>query len=405
MKINKIVLACLLCSMVTVSQAQNENAAFQGDFPVAPTGLANLPLGDGPWHFRTGEDMNIRVELVARMEYAMGMAFLPDGGLLVATRPGKLYLLKDGVRSEITGGPASVFLGESGGIGSIHGYMDIALHPDFASNRFVYLSYHRPDETLPAGIASLGRARFNGTALENFELLYSSGLNGNMSLGFGSDNKLYLTTPDSGNAAQSLNSTSGKIMRLNDDGSIPADNPFVTTAGALPEIYSYGHRYGLGLTVHPVTGELWQSENGPNGGDEINIIRAGQNYGWPLVSYGRSYSGPWESGTPGHDGYAFPEVIWIPSVAVSGLTFYTGDALSKWKGDLFVGGMREGEVNGTGRLERILFNSRMEELRRESLLTELHKRVRDVVQGPDGYLYVSLDDRDGGVLRILPSPL
>jgi glucose/arabinose dehydrogenase len=156
--------------------------------------------------------------------------------------------------------------------------------------------------------------------------------------------------------------------------------------------------------LHPATGEIWESENGPNGGDEINIIRAGHNYGWPNVSYGRNYNGPWEAGTPRHDGYTGPEVIWIPSVATAGLTFYTGDALPKWKGDLFVGGLREGEVNGTGHLERVLFNSNMEELRRESLLQDLHKRVRDVVQGPDGYLYLSLDDQDGGVLRIRPAP-
>lgn len=391
-------LALLLTASVL---AQNDNAAFNGAFPVAPTGLQNLPLGDGPWIYRTGEDMNIRVELVTRLEYGMGMVFLPDGGLLVATRPGKLWLLRDGRRLEVGGGPAAVFIGESGGIGSVHGYMDLALHPDFARNGYIYLSYTRPDAQQPAGIATVGRARWNGSALEDFTPIHDTvDLNGSVSLVFGSDGKLYVTTPD--RDAQDLRSRGGKVLRLNDDGSIPADNPFVGRDDALPEIYSYGHRYSLGLTTHPVSGAVWQSENGPNGGDEINIIEAGADYGWPSVSYGRSYNGPWEAGSPTHAGHTLPQVIWIPSVAVAGLTFYTGDALAKWKGDLFVGALREGEVNGTGHLQRVLFNRNMEELRRESLLTDLHKRVRDVVQGPDGYLYVSLEDRDGGVLRILP---
>ena len=391
--------ALLLCS--PLAKAQNANAAFSNGFPVAPTGLQNLPLADGPWDYRTGEDMNIHVELVTRLQYPMAMAFLPDNSLLVVTRQSKLYHINNGNTQEISGGPQGVFSGESGGIGSVHGYMDIKPHPEFARNNLVYLSYTRTDKNLPAGIGTVARARLNGSSLENVETIYDSvDLNGSMRLQFGVDNKLYVSTPD--RDSQSLQSRGGKILRLNDDGSIPADNPFVNTPNALPEIFSFGHRYTLGLTTHPETGALWQSENGPNGGDEINIIEAGQNYGWPLVSYGRSYSGPWETGSPTHEGYPVPLVFWVPSVAVSGLTFYTGDALNKWQGDLFVGSLRTGEVNGTGHLERILFNDKMEELRRESLLVDLHKRVRDVVQGPDGYLYLALEDRDGGILRIMP---
>src|SRR5690606_27805342 len=197
----------------------------------------------------------------------------------------------------------------------------------------------------------------------------------------------------------------GKVLRLNDDGSVPNDNPFVNREGYKPEIYSLGHRNALGLTVHPGTGDVWQSENGPNGGDELNIIRAGANYGWPLVSLGRTYPGPWQSdrNIPTHEGFEAPAVYWTPAIAVSGLTFYTGDALSKWAGDLFVGGMRTGEIPGTGRLDRILFNESMEELRRESLLVELHQRIRDVAQGPDGLLYVLTDEDEGAVLRIEPA--
>lgn len=394
-------LACtLLASLLlnTTVHAQSQ-VAFANGFPVAPTGLQNLPLADGPWDYRTGEDMNIHVELVTRLEYAMAMTFLPDASLLVATRKGLLYQLKNGKPQAISGGPASVFVGESGGIGSVHGYMDVKLHPDFASNGYVYLSYTRPDKDLPVGIATVGRGRLNGNKLEDFAVVYDTKtLNGAVRIAFGSDGKLYVSTPE--RESQSLQSVGGKILRLNDDGTAASGNPFAGKADALPEIYSYGHRYTLGLTVHPTTGALWQSENGPNGGDEINVITAGTDYGWPAVSFGRDYNGPWHAGTSMHTGYSAPLVYWMPSVAVSGFTFYTGDKLPKWKGNLIIGSLRTGEVNGTGHLERVVMNDKYEELRRESLLVDLHKRVRDVVQGPDGYLYLALEDKDGGVLRI-----
>ncbi len=168
------------------------------------------------------------------------------------------------------------------------------------------------------------------------------------------------------------------------------------------EIYTLGHRNSLGLALHPTTGELWQSENGPNGGDELNVIRAGKNYGWPLVSYGRTYPGPWQAKLPTSEGFEPPAVYWTPAIAVSGFTFYTGDKLPLWKGDMFVGGLRTGEIPGTGKLDRVLFNPQMEELRRESLLVDLRQRVRDVAQGPDGLLYVITDEDEGAVLRIEP---
>ena len=172
-----------------------------------------------------------------------------------------------------------------------------------------------------------------------------------------------------------------------------------------PEIYTMGHRSSMGLTVNPSTGEVWLAEMGPNGGDEINVLKPGRNYGWPAVSLGRTYPGPWQArvAEPTHAGYEPPVVYWMPSISVSGLTFYTGDALPRWKGDLFVGGLRYGEVPGTGRLDRILFSDRMEELRRESLLGELHQRIRDVKQGPDGLLYIATDEPSGAILRIEPA--
>ncbi|HXS30857.1 MAG TPA: PQQ-dependent sugar dehydrogenase, partial [Steroidobacteraceae bacterium] len=206
-------------------------------------------------------------------------------------------------------------------------------------------------------------------------------------------------------AAQDPASLNGKVLRLKDDGSVPADNPFVGRQGYRPEIYTMGHRSSMGLTVNPSTGEVWLAEMGPNGGDEINVLKPGRNYGWPAVSLGRTYPGPWQAkvAEPTHAGYEPPVVYWMPSISVSGLTFYTGDALPRWKGDLFVGGLRYGEVPGTGRLDRILFSDRMEELRRESLLGELHQRIRDVKQGPDGLLYIATDEPRGAILRIEPA--
>lgn len=400
----KIFLSCItfiLAGFAHVGFAQNNTAEMADGYPVAPTGLENLPLGEGPWEFRTGEAMNIRVELVAHLNNPMAMSFLPDGSMLVIVRAGKLLHIDDGKVTEISGGPESVSFGLAGGIGTIHGYMGIALHPDFENNGYVYLMYTRPAEAM-AGVVALGRGKLKGSTLEDFEVIYDTkDLLGAGNIYFGPDDKLYMSTP--ARDPQDLASLGGKILRLNDDGSVPADNPFVDTPNALPEIYSYGHRYALGFTTRPGSDEIWQSENGPNGGDEINIIEPGVDYGWPTVSFGRDYNGPWHGGASTHAGYKAPEVYWMPAVAVSGLTFYTGDKLSKWKGDLFVGSMREGEVNGTGHLERVLFNGNMEELRRESLLTTLHKRIRDVKQGPDEYLYVVLEETDGGILRIKPA--
>jgi glucose/arabinose dehydrogenase len=207
-----------------------------------------------------------------------------------------------------------------------------------------------------------------------------------------------------GNNPQDPNTQGGKVLRFNDDGSIPKDNPFVGKPGYRPEVYTLGHRSSLGLAVHPRTGEMWLNENGPNGGDEINILKPGANYGWPIVSYGRTYPGPWQSGDRAtHEGFEPPVVYWMPAIAVSGMAFYTGDRFPKWKGDVFVGSLRTGEIPGTGHLERILFNEKMQELRREALLRELRQRIREVRQGPDGLLYLLTDEKVGAVLRIEPA--
>lgn len=390
-----------LLALPALAQQQVE---FRGNIPLAPTGIANQQLGAGPWHYATAEGMDITVEVAARgIEYPMSLTFLPDGDMLVVSRPGKLHKVRDGVLTEITGTPASVYFGVSGEPAVSHGYLDIALHPDFASNQLIYLAYTKPFGTDKRSLA-IGRGRWTGTALEGFEDIWGGNdptVSGAARIAFGNDKTLFIAT--AGSDPQDLNTGGGKVLHINDDGSIPRSNPFVSTANARPDVYSFGHRSSLGLTVHPVTGAVWQNENGPNGGDEINIIEAGKNYGWPMVSLGRDYSGPWQSDGPNHLGYQPPVVYWMPAIAVSGMTFYTSDVMPKWKGGLFVGSLRTGEVPGTGHLERIVLNEKYEEMRRETLLVDLHQRMRDVKQGPDGFLYVATEEKDGVVLRIKPA--
>jgi glucose/arabinose dehydrogenase len=276
-----------------------------------------------------------------------------------------------------------------------------------------------PGEPVPAGRPGgppvtttrrtvLARAVWNGSALTDLKELFVNDVVSEASrIVFGRDGMVYMSMGNSteGENAPSQNPMNygGKLIRVRDDGTVPPDNPFVGRAGHKPEIYTIGHRNALGLAVHPVTGVMWQSEMGPNGGDEINILKPGANYGWPLVSLGRTYPGPWQSPVFSKEGMESPVVYWTPSISLSGMAFYTGNKLAKWKGDIFVGGQRTGEIPGTGHLERVLVNEKLEELRRESLLAPLRMRIRDVRQGPDELLYVLVDHENGGVLRIEPS--
>ena len=395
-----ILLAAALGSGLAFAQ---QKVPFQGGIPVAPKGLANRPLPKLPMELDTAEGQRIRVSAVTTaLEFPFGMTFLPDGTILVTDRQAKLHAIRGGKLDPqpVPGGPVGFGTGESGMPGAIHGYMDVVLHPQFATNRYIYISYTKKIDDKKS-VAAVSRSKWDGKALTETKDIFVTDGSGPTRLAFDRTNHLYLTV--SGTDPQKLDSDGGKVLRLMDDGSIPKDNPFVAKAGAKPEIFTYGHRNSLGLAMHPGTGEMWQNENGPNGGDEINILKPGANYGWPLVSYGRNYTGPWQSDRPRHENYEGPVVYWMPAIALSGMTFYTGDKLPKWKGDVFVGGLRTGEIPGTGHLERILFNEKMEELRRESLLTELHQRIRDVRQGPDGLLYVLTDEKAGALLKIEPA--
>jgi aldose sugar dehydrogenase len=367
-------------------------------------GVPVPPLGAGPFVFDTAEQHKIRVTVVTKgLSHPWSIAFLPDGSILVPERPGRLRIIRNGVLDPMPiAGVPRVRTDGNGGL------MDVALHPRFAENHLIYFTYTKPVDN-GKGTPSLARGRLESGALADVRDLLvpeayegNSGLNGRVV--FGRDGMVYFSTGGNiGKVAQDPASLRGKILRLHDDGSVPPDNPFAGRAGYRPEIYTLGHRNTLALIVHPETGALWQNENGPNGGDEINIILPGRNYGWPIVSFGRDYPGPRISEHPTREGMESPLVVWLPQIAVAGMAVYTGDRFQAWKNNVFVGSMRTGGIPGTGHLERIVMNGKNEELRRESLLNELRQRIREVRQGPDGFLYLLTDEDDGALLRIEPT--
>ncbi len=369
-----------------------------------PIGVPVPPLGAGPWVFDTAEQHKVRVSVVTKgLSHPWAIAFLPDGGMLVTERPGRLRIVRDEVlESHAISGVPPVRTDGNGGL------MDVALHPQFADNRLVYLTYTKPVGH-GRGAPALARGRLEAGALTDVrDLLVTEAYDGNSGLNgrvvFGRDGKVYMSTGGRvATVSQDPTSLRGKVLRLNDDGSVPDDNPFVSHAGHRPEIYTFGHRNTLGLILHPESGEIWQHENGPNGGDEINIVLPGRNYGWPVVSFGRDYSGA-RLYEPTREGMEPPLVVWLPAIAAAGMTVYTGDAFPAWKGNVFVGSLRQGGIPGTGHLQRIVFNEKAEELRRESILTELRQRIREVREGPDGLLYILTDEDDGALLRIEPAP-
>jgi glucose/arabinose dehydrogenase len=373
-----------------------------------------LPTRDAPLELEAGRE-RIRVVLVADgLIGPWDIAFLPDDAMLVTESPGALRLIAHGALV-----PDPVWKAPSPeGNDVLHG---LVLHPDFAENRFVYASYTKQRED---GLLSLAisRGRLESNKLVDVAEIFVADAwedARNATAGrmlFGPDKTLYVTVGDRDRLccgpmddnsirilSQSLDNHVGKTLRLTDDGGVPADNPFVGRAGARPEIFTYGNRNGYGLAFHPETGELWQIEIGPMGGDELNILKAGANYGWPLVSMGRNYSGTLVSDAPWYrPGMENPRMFWVPQISPSGMTFYTGERFPAWKGSVFIG-----SLNGQ-QLQRLTFNLPGQAERREPLLRELGVRFRDVEQGPDGLLYVATEVRygsgaaDGTILRIEP---
>jgi len=332
---------------------------------------------------------------VAGLTNPWSIAFLPDGTMLVTEKPGRLRIVRNGTLDPTpVAGVPEVFTTGQGGL------LEVSVHPRHAENRFIYLTYSKSGER--GATTALARGTFDGKTLSELKDIFVAdnwapgGIHFGSKLAWGRDGMLYMSVGERNDRkrAQDTNLHGGKILRLRDDGSVPPDNPFVGKAGFKPEIYSYGHRNVQGLAVHPDTGELWASEHGPQGGDELNRIVAGKNYGWPIATYGREYSGE-AIASPVAEGVEQPVVYWVPSLGISGLAIYSGDRFPAWKGNFFNGALALMHVN------RVVFNERGP-WGREMLFGAMRQRIRDIRQGPDGSLYLAVDAQAGGILRVEP---
>jgi len=390
-------------------------AAVQAQQP-PQIGAAPVVLSSTPSVFDTAEQHRIKVTVLAKgMARPFAIEFLPGGDLLVSECGGGLRVIHDATMSNPRLDPQPIEGMPKPPAGSAFsvGFQDMALAPNFATSHWLYFTYNDPapapaDDTTKQSYARLSvmRGKLENGRLSNVETLLKGGISSALGsrLAFAKDGSLFITSGGAyGNTSQDLGTIYGKVLHINADGSIPPGNPFVGKAGANPTVYSYGHRDQHGLTVHPVTGDVLSAEHGPNGGDEVNLIKPGGNYGWPNYTYGRNYDGAPLSDTPVGPGIEKPLLVWLPSIGPSGLLFYEGDKFPAWKGNLFVGSARWGEIPGTGSLQRVVLNDKYGELRREALLSELHQRVRDIAEGPDGFIYVLTDGPENAVLRIEPA--
>src|SRR5688572_12020918 len=348
------------------------------------------------------------VTVVDGLVQPWSIAFLPGGDILVTERPGRLRIIRQGklLPQPVEGVPQPLADGQAG-------LLEVMPHPNFTSNRLLYISYSKPIGDGKEGTTAVIRGRFENDRLTGIEQLFQSVSKGRGHYGgklaIDKTGYLFITlgdrqVPPEGNLeahpAQDLSNHHGTIVRLHDDGRVPADNPFVNRAGAKPEIWSYGHRNVQGFAIHPETGDVWANEHGPQGGDELNRIQPGKNYGWPVIGFGVNYRTGATIHTGTHkEGMEQPVKVWVPSIATSGLLFYTGDKFPGWKGSLFVGGMA-GEV-----LSRLSLDNRR--VMSEEALAQRVGRIRDVRQGPDGFIYLAIDHRQGQktpIVRLEPAP-
>jgi glucose/arabinose dehydrogenase len=399
--------AILLCATFAVSLfAQGPSAPPINPAIASPGGSVTLDT-------QTGQKIRVTA-IVTGLVHPWSIAFPDEHTMLVTEQPGRLRVIRDGMLLPQPAWEAPPV--PKNGTDGLH---FIALHPRYASNHLVYLSYPKYGER--GSTLGISRGEFNGTTLTNVHEIYVADAwetGGNLAgrIYFAPDGMLFVTVGDRDRIccngsednslrmkAQDLGSDAGKTLRLRDDGTVPPDNPFVNRAGAKPEIYTYGHRNGYGLMVNPADGNVWQAEIGPLGGDEVNVLLPGHNYGWPVVSMGRNYTGSLVSDEPWfRKGMDNPRMFWVPSISPSSLLFYDGDRFKGWKGSMFVGSLTQRS------LIRVSFNQPSQAERREMLLTTLNVRVRDVVLGPDSNLYVVTEQAsgnraaDGTVLRIEP---
>lgn len=375
---------------------------------VLTMGLLSTTAGGQSDEFRSAYYDFRLVPVAEGLVHPWSIAFLPGGDMLITERPGRLRIVRNGrlLEQPVEGVPTVLFRGQGG-------LLDVVPHPNFATNRLLYLSYSKP-VTDSAATTAVARGRFENDRLVDVQDIFvadtrpGTGHFGSR-LAFDRNGFLFITVGDrmapprgelEAHPAQDLSNHHGKVIRLHDDGRVPADNPFVGREGAKPEIYSYGHRNMQALAVHPTTGDVWLTEHGPQGGDELNLVRAGANYGWPVVGYGVNY----RSGTAIHsgttrEGMENPAFVWVPSIGVSGMAIYTGDKFPEWQGSVLAGGMA-GE-----QLVRLTLDGQRAEL--AEILVRRQGRVRDVRQGPDGFVYLAIDHRQGqptSVLRMEPIP-
>ncbi len=388
--------------------------ALAAALPIALAGCesgaeaAPEPAGQVEVEVRTSEHYDYRVVTVVEgLENPWAIAFVPGGDMLVTERPGRVRIVRNGeLLPDPVPGLPEVRAGGQGGL------LDLILHPDFENNRLVYISYSKPSADGSEGTTAVIRAEFRDDALHNADEVFEAeawrggrGHHGSR-LAFDRDGYLFVTigdrqVPPTGNTeallahpAQDLTNHIGTTVRLHDDGRVPDDNPFVGRDDVLPEIWSYGHRNAQGMAIHPETNEVWQTEHGPQGGDELNLIQPGVNYGWPVIGYGVNY----RSGSPIHpsthrDGMEQPVTHWTPSIATSGLMIYTGDRFPSWRGNIFAGGLAGQQV------ARLTMDGNR--VVNEETLARGLARIRDVRQGPDGYIYLATDDRGGATSKIV----
>ena len=347
--------------------------------------------------FSSDGNFSYRAETVVDgLDIAWGMAFLPDGAILISEQEGKMILFKDGIKTEVKNVPNVVYKNQGG-------LLDLKLHPNYAENGWIYISLSGYSENEEGATNThIMRARLKGNELIDQEVIYEATPNTKKGQHFGSriefDKKGYLffSIGDRGNRdvnPQDINRDGGKIYRLNDDGSIPSDNPFVSKAGAKAAVYSYGHRNPQGMAMNPETGDIWIHEHGPQGGDEINIIQPGKNYGWPLITYGINYNGTAITDDKALPGMEQPLHYWVPSIAPSGMAFINSDRYPSWNGNLLVGSLKFKYMNLV-----ILDNGKV--VKEEKLIEDIG-RVRTIKVGPDGYIYVSVEQL--GIVRLVPN--
>jgi aldose sugar dehydrogenase len=353
------------------------------------------------------QDHEYRVVTVAEgLVHPWSIAFLPGGDMLVTERPGRLRVVRNGVlQAEPIAGVPPVRARGQGGL------LEVMAHPEYASNRLIYLTFSKPNADGSQATTAVVRGQLEGDRLTDVQEIFEAqawsgaGQHFGSKLAFDGRGHVFITVGDRGaspmagrnHPAQSLANHQGTVVRLHDDGRVPADNPFVGRSGALPEIWSYGHRNPQGLAIHPQTGDVWSNEHGPQGGDELNLVRPGLNYGWPVVGHGVNYGGATIHEGTEAPGMENPVHYWVPSIATSGLMIYTGDRFPGWRGNVFVGGLA-GET-----IRRLVMDG--QRVAAEHRLLERRGRVRDIRQGPDGFIYVAIDDRGGAetaVVRLEP---